>query len=84
MPLHWHDSETLAALVNAPFLDTAERIEALYLGKCHAGPAPGNWSARAGSSTMPCAMPRTATGNATALSDVFWALLNSSEFVLNH
>ncbi len=80
-------SETLAALLDAPFLNTAERIEALYLAALSRRPSAKELQrttrfveqavhdAQAGKNGQ-------AYGNAIA--DVFWALLNSSEFGLNH
>jgi hypothetical protein len=73
-------SATLNAVANAPFLDTAQRIEALYLAALSRPPRPeeaerlGRYVARGG-----------ATGDPKeALADVFWALLNSGEFLFNH
>jgi hypothetical protein len=81
-------SETLSALLDAPFLSTSGRIEALYLATL---------------SRMPTAKEverltrfvddavRRNEGEAgrdraysNALADVFWVLLNSSEFGINH
>jgi hypothetical protein len=82
-------SETLAAIVDAPFLDTAGRVETLYLATLSRKPsqkeldravkfvedavkkAKDDDKARSGA-------------NGEALADVFWALLNSPEFVFNH
>lgn len=71
------DSRTLAAVVDAPFLDMAEKIDALYLSTL---------------SRYPHATERehlqqvieSANDQQAVLSDIFWALLNSSEFLLNH
>ncbi|HKI32559.1 MAG TPA: DUF1549 and DUF1553 domain-containing protein [Gemmataceae bacterium] len=73
-------SVTLAGIADAPFLDTAGKVEALYLGTL---------------SRLPRSQERERfvkyieDGGAKkdrkqALADVFWALLNSSEFMLNH
>lgn len=73
-------SETLAALLDAPFLDTAARIEALYLATLTRRPRPGEidrmieYANDGGSNNDPRG----------ALADIFWALLNSAEFILNH
>jgi hypothetical protein len=81
-------SETLAALLDAPFLDTADRIETLYLAALSRPPTARerdrmlafvNESMRAAKDDRE---RTTAYGHAVA--DVFWALLNSSEFSLNH
>jgi hypothetical protein len=74
-------SETLAAVIDAPFLKSpAERIEALYLATLSRKPRPDE---------LARLVPYVARGgpkgdSKAALADVFWALLNSSEFVLNH
>jgi hypothetical protein len=82
-------SETLAALVDAPFLTPAGRIEALYLATLSRKPEAKELD-RAVKFVQDAvqkakdseAARRTASSN--ALADVFWALLNSPEFVLNH
>jgi hypothetical protein len=74
-------SETLAAVVDSPFLDTAEKqLEALYLAALSRKPRPAELSrlVRYVQGGGPRKNPKT------ALTDVFWALLNSSEFILNH
>jgi hypothetical protein len=73
-------SETLAAIVDAPFLDDRQRLEALYLAAL-SRPLKAHEASRL--------VPYVARGGAggdrrQALADVFWALLNSSEFFLNH
>jgi hypothetical protein len=72
--------DTLGAIAEAPYLDTAGRIDSLYLAALSRRPRPAELAVlvafvdRGGS-----------TGNrAVALADVFWALLNSPEFALNH
>jgi hypothetical protein len=77
-------SETLAALVDAPFLTTSARIEALYLATLSRRPTPREIerTTRFVEEATRDARSDTAYGNAMA--DVFWALLNSSEFSLNH
>jgi hypothetical protein len=73
-------SKTLAAVLDAPFLNTERRIETLYLATLSRKP-------RAEELTRLVAY--VSSGGPThnekdALSDVFWALLNSGEFILNH
>jgi RNA polymerase sigma factor (sigma-70 family) len=69
-------SETLTALAEAPFMDAAQRIEALYLATLSRKPR---------SEEMARLVQFVEKGNPKeALADVFWALLNSSEFILNH
>jgi hypothetical protein len=73
-------STTLAAVADAPFLDTAGRIEVLYLATLTRPPRPeeaGRLIAYVNSGG-----PRR--DERAALADVFWALLNSPEFILNH
>jgi guanyl-specific ribonuclease Sa len=72
---------TLIAVLDAPFLDTpAKRVETLYLAALSRKPRPEElerllkYVERGGPSG----------DTKKALADVFWALLNSSEFILNH
>jgi hypothetical protein len=76
-------SETLAAVVDAPFASTAERLETLYLATLSRRPSAKELdrAVRFVRDAMKDASP-AAYGD--ALSDVFWALLNSAEFRLNH
>jgi hypothetical protein len=73
-------SATLAAVVDAPFMSVEQKIETLYLATLSRLPRPEE--ARRLSAYVNTGGPR---GEARfALGDVFWALLNSSEFILNH
>ncbi|HZV04838.1 MAG TPA: DUF1549 and DUF1553 domain-containing protein [Gemmataceae bacterium] len=73
-------SETLAALLDAPFLDTRQRLDALYLAAL-ARPMREREAQR----LMPYINHGGPSGDERrAMADVFWALLNSSEFILNH
>jgi len=78
-------SETLAAVVDAPFLSTAQRVETLYLATLSRKPTPKELD-RAVKFVEGAARNAGENKAATseALADVFWALLNSPEFVLNH
>jgi hypothetical protein len=73
-------SDTLAAIAEAPYLDTPGRIETLYLAALTRRPRPEElerlvpYVERGGS----------AGDRSKALADVFWALLNSPEFRFNH
>ncbi|HZV07849.1 MAG TPA: DUF1549 and DUF1553 domain-containing protein [Gemmataceae bacterium] len=77
---HPSRSVFLAAVLNAPFLDTDGRIETLYLAALSRKPRPDElekyhrYIEKGGAAKDPKA----------ALGDVFWALLNSPEFFLNH
>jgi hypothetical protein len=73
-------STTLAAVVDAPFLSTAARVETLYLAALTRRPRAEELSRMV--TYVESGGPR-GDSNA-ALADVFWVLLNSSEFILNH
>lgn len=72
-------SATLAAIAEFPQMTTAERIEALYLASLSRPPRPDEQERliRYVDEGGPAHDSRKALG------DVFWALLNSSEFLLN-
>jgi hypothetical protein len=73
-------SETLGAVVEAPFLDTAGKVETLFLAALGRRP-------RAEEAERMIKYVRgggAAKSQKKALADVFWALLNSPEFILNH
>jgi hypothetical protein len=73
-------SETLAAVADAPFLTSGQRVESLFMAALARPPAPDElaelvaYLERGGADKNP----------KQALADVFWALLNSAEFALNH
>jgi len=73
-------SQTLTAVVEAPFLDVSEKIEALFLATLSRPPRPEELSRFR--EYVESGGPEQAAGK--ALGDVFWALLNSSEFAVNH
>jgi Protein of unknown function (DUF1549)/Protein of unknown function (DUF1553) len=71
---------TLPALTDAYFLDTPGKIESLYLATLSRRPRPEE---------IERLVPYVERGGPTlnpkkALADVFWSLLDSAEFVLNH
>ncbi|MBX3441254.1 MAG: DUF1553 domain-containing protein [Planctomyces sp.] len=73
-------SRTLTAVVEAPFLDVSEKIEALFFAALSRSPLPEELSkfreyVEAGGPTG---------DQQQALADVYWAILNSSEFAVNH
>lgn len=73
-------SETLLAVADAPFMDTPERVEMLFMATLTRSPEPEELEELAAYVDK-----GGAAGNAKkALADVFWALLNSAEFALNH
>ncbi len=71
---------TLAAVVDAPFLDTPGKVESLYLAALSRRPRAEE------SATMTAFVQKgkTEVDRAKALGDVFWVLLNSPEFRFNH
>jgi hypothetical protein len=75
-----NQGETLQAVLDAPFLDTGTRIETLFLATLTRRPT-------ADELAKMTEFVETADSEAArkrALADVFWALLNSTEFTLNH
>lgn len=70
-------SETLAAVVDAPFLGTVGRVEALYIATLSRRP-------EARELDRAVRFVKSAAREDNALADLFWALLNSPEFILNH
>jgi hypothetical protein len=72
-------SDLIAALVDSPFLNDESRVETLYLATVSRPPRDEELER-----AMDWVRASAATGDkAQALGDVLWALLNSSEFVLN-
>ena len=73
-------SQFLAGVVDAPFLETAGKVKVLFLASLSRLPTSaedekfGSYVDRGGPTN----------DKKKAVADVFWALLNSSEFVLNH
>jgi hypothetical protein len=73
------ESQTLAAVLDAPFMDNAQRIETLYLATLGRPPSSGE------AERLLKYVNGGVDGNSRkALADLFWALLNSGEFILNH
>jgi hypothetical protein len=73
-------SGTLAAVAGAPFLDAPGKVETLYLAALGRKP-----TAAERAKLVAYVEKGGPTGDSTqALADVFWALLNSSEFIFNH
>jgi hypothetical protein len=73
-------SITLAGVADAPFLDTAGKVETLYLATLSRQPRPAERDRFV--KYIDGGGPEK--DKKKALADVFWALLNSSEFILNH
>ncbi len=75
-------SETLSAVVEAPFVTPEQQIETLYLAALSRKPETKEISRAL--QFLRDAGKRGKTQGAEALADVFWALLNSPEFLVNH
>ncbi|HUY31515.1 MAG TPA: DUF1549 and DUF1553 domain-containing protein [Pirellulales bacterium] len=70
---------TLAAVADAPFLDTPARIEALFMASLNRPSEPAE-----AEQFLAYVQQAGPDGEKAALADVFWALLNSAEFIMNH
>jgi Protein of unknown function (DUF1553)/Protein of unknown function (DUF1549) len=71
---------TLAAIAEAPFMDTTEKVEALYVAALSRRP-----TAEESAKMVDYVTKGGPAGDSKkALADVFWTLLNSAEFLLNH
>jgi len=77
-------SETLAAVADAPFLTTGERIETLYLATLSRKPQPKELERAVRFVEDATKGKEGEAAAANGLADLFWALLNSPEFILNH
>jgi hypothetical protein len=81
-------SETLAAVADASFATTEERIEALYLATLSRKPEARELDRAVQFVTDTVRRgkrkPEAKDASGEALADVFWALLNSPEFIVNH
>lgn len=77
---HIENSQTLAAIVNAPFMDDADRVETLFLATLSRKPT----DSERNKFVSYVKSGGAAKDSKAALTDVFWVLLNSSEFLLNH
>lgn len=73
-------SQSLTAVVEAPFLNTPERIEAIYFATLSRAPRAEELSKFR--EYVENGGPEK--DSKKALADVFWALLNTNEFSLNH
>ena len=79
-------SELLVALLEAPFLNEKSRIETIYLAVLSRMPTAKELEKAqsfVGRATTGDEKTKTKAHN-DALADLFWALINSSEFVFNH
>jgi hypothetical protein len=77
---HPDKGEILAAVSAAPFMETPAKLETLYLAVLGRKPRPAEVE-----KFVPYIEAGGAAGSQKqALADVYWALLNSPEFILNH
>jgi hypothetical protein len=77
--MHPERGRTLAAILEAPWLDSAGRVEALFLAALSRPPSGAERERFVGH------LDRGGERDARRrLADVFWTLLNSSEFLFNH
>ena len=74
------ESRTLGAVANFPNATTADRVETLYLAALSRRPRANERKRMI--AYVDSGGPRN--NSQRALADVFWALLNSSEFIVNH
>jgi hypothetical protein len=77
---HPDHSQVLGAIVAAPFMNNAGRIETLFLAALARKPR----AEEAEKFLRYVEREKTTAAQKKALSDVFWALLNSTEFKFNH
>jgi hypothetical protein len=83
-------SETLAAVADAPFLSDSQRVETLYLAVVSRKPDSKELerAVKFVRDAVDTAKSKDATAERAAASnafaDLFWVLLNSPEFILNH
>lgn len=73
-------SPILQSLVNAPFLNQQQKIEALYIATLSRLPR----AEEVQRAERFVANSMATANNETALADLLWALLNSTEFMTNH
>ena len=78
-------NRTLAAVLEADFFTDPERIEALFLTTLSRFPQPEELERMtAYIAERSGGHPEDTAARVAAFGDVFWALINSSEFVVNH
>lgn len=73
------EGDFIAALADSPFLSHEQRIDALFMATVARRPSASEWQ-----TVLAWCRQKESEGDVgQALSDVLWALLNSSEFILN-
>lgn len=73
-------SQFLAGVIDAPFLNVKGKLEVLYLASISRYPSPEELAKH----TSYIDRGGNSGDRDKAIGDLFWALLNSSEFMLNH
>ena len=74
------DTSSLVGALDAPFMTDKDRVEAMFLATLSREPD-GDEAAMFTEALAECKTPED---RSAALSDMFWALLNSTEFAFNH
>lgn len=77
---HWEKSDLLVAVTDSPFFSNAERLEILFLAALSRMPT----NDERNRFEEYIAVPGGEFEASRRLADVLWALINSSEFILNH
>lgn len=77
------DSQTLSAALNFPLMTPAQRLETLFLAALGRKPTATEVS-RLTELIDTAGKTNTADSKHAVYTDVFWAMLNSSEFLFNH
>jgi hypothetical protein len=77
-------SELLSALLEAPFFDEKSRIETIYLATVSRMPSEKEMEKAQSYIGRAPAGDDAKKAHNEAIADVFWALINSTEFVFNH
>jgi hypothetical protein len=77
-------SELLSAVIESPFLTEKSRIEAIYLATLSRNPTEKELEKAESFIARSVAGKEGKQPRRDALADVFWSLINSSEFVFNH
>lgn len=72
------NGKTVSAISDAPFLSAGDKLETLYLAILNRQPLPEE------TADFQQALPALEQGNPDALKAVFWVLINSAEFGVNH
>ena len=75
-----HDDSNLLGALDAPFMNDEERMESLFLATLSRPPDEDEQQA----CVAALAEQKSPDDRNRALSDILWALVNSTEFAFNH